>query len=187
MTPADLDDRARLEGHRGQGTAGTGRDVLPGERGGPAPGRIELRSPAFDDGTRLPRRFAHDAGNVSPPLEWFDVPDGAAELALLCEDPDAPSGTFTHWVLTGLDPRATHLDEGAVPPAAVAGRNDFGEVGWSGPEPPVGHGAHRYVFTLVAASEPLGLDEGADADAVRSAAAGHELARGELVGTYERR
>jgi Raf kinase inhibitor-like YbhB/YbcL family protein len=186
MTPADPDDRALLERTRGQGTAGTGEDVLPSERGGPVPSRLELRSPAFDDGAPLPRRFAHDADNVSPPLEWFDVPDGTAELALVCEDPDAPSGTFTHWVVAGLDPGSTQLDEGSVPATAVDGLNDFGELGWSGPEPPVGHGPHRYVFTLVASSERLDLDEGADAATVRTAAAGKELAIGELVGTYER-
>lgn len=185
MTPADPDDEAVLERSRGQGTAGTGEDVLPGERGGPPPGRLELRSPAFEDGEPLPRRFAHDADNVSPPLEWFDVPDGAQELALLCEDPDAPSGTFTHWVVAGLDPRSTHLEEGAPPPA-VAGRNDLGEIGWMGPEPPVGDGPHRYVFTLFASAAPLGLDDRADAASLRAALAGQELARGELAGTYER-
>jgi Raf kinase inhibitor-like YbhB/YbcL family protein len=187
MTPVDPEDLARLERHRGQGTAGTGEDLLPGEPDGPPAGvRLELQSPAFDDGAPLPGRFAHDSENVSPPLDWFDVPANAAELALICEDPDAPAGTFTHWVVAGIDPRTTHLDEGAVPPSAIAGRNDFGELGWGGPEPPVGHGPHRYVFTLVASAEPLDLDVGTSAAAVRAAAAGHELAWGELVGTYER-
>ena len=108
------------------------------------------------------------------------------ELAVLCEDPDAPSGTFSLWVLAGLQPTAPGLAEGEHPAAAVEGRNDFGEEGYSGPRPPVGDGPHRYVFRVFAASGPLGLVAGASADDLRRALEGKELASGTLVGTYQR-
>jgi hypothetical protein len=94
---------------------------------------IELRSPSFGDHQPIPARHAKDHDNLSPALEWSGVPEEAAELAVLCEDPDAPPGTFTHWVLAGLQPTATGLAEGEHPAAAVEGRNDFGEEGYSGP------------------------------------------------------
>jgi Raf kinase inhibitor-like YbhB/YbcL family protein len=147
---------------------------------------VELRSPSFGDHQPIPARHARDHDNLSPALEWSGVPKGAVELAVVCEDPDAPRGTFTHWVLAGLQPTVTGLAEGESPAAAVAGRNDFGEEGYGGPMPPVGHGPHRYVFRVFAASAPLGLVAGASADDLRRALAGKELASGTLVGTYQR-
>jgi Raf kinase inhibitor-like YbhB/YbcL family protein len=114
------------------------------------------------------------------------VPEQAVELAVLCEDPDAPGGRFTHWVLAGLEPTAPGLAEGERPAAAVEGRNDFGEDGYSGPLPPVGDGPHRYLFRVFAASAPLGLTAGASAQELRHALAGKELASSTLVGTYQR-
>ena len=130
---------------------------------------IELRSPSFGDHQPIPARHAKDHDNLSPALEWSGVPQDAVELAVLCEDPDAPRGTFTHWVLAGLEPTATGLAEGEHPAAAVEGRNDFGEEGWSGPLPPVGGGPHRYFFRVYAASAPLGLVAGASAEDLRRA------------------
>jgi hypothetical protein len=101
---------------------------------------MELRSPSFGDHQPIPARHGKDHENLSPALEWSGVPEEAAELAVLCEDPDAPSGTFIHWVLAGLQPTATGLAEGEHPAAAVEGRNDFGEKGYSGPLPPGGDG-----------------------------------------------
>lgn len=147
---------------------------------------IELRSPAFSDHAPIPARFSRDGENTSPTLEWSGVPDTAAELVLLCEDPDAPGGTFVHWVLTGLDPSLTGLAEGEVPAGAVEGANDYGGTGYGGPQPPVGDPAHRYFFRLHAVAEPLGVEPGASADDVRRAMEGKELARGTLVGTYQR-
>src|SRR5215211_8386544 len=118
---------------------------------------IELRSPSFGDHQPIPARHAKDHDNLSPALEWSGVPEEAAELAVLCEDPDAPRGTFINWVLGGLQPTAAGLAEGEHPAAAVEGRNDFGEEGYGGPMPPVGDGPHRYFFRVYAASAPLGL------------------------------
>jgi Raf kinase inhibitor-like YbhB/YbcL family protein len=147
---------------------------------------IELRSPSFGDHQPIPARQAKDHDNLSPALEWSGVPEDAVELAVLCQDPDAPSGTFTHWVLAGLEPTATGLAEGERPAAGVEGRNDFGEEGYSGPLPPAGHGPHRYFFRVFAAPAPLGLTAGASVQDLRHALEGKELASGTLVGVYQR-
>ena len=146
---------------------------------------IELTSPSFGDHQPIPGRHAKDHDNLSPALEWSGVPQEAVELAVLCEDPDAPRGTFIHWVLAGLQPTVTGLAEESIG-RGRGGRNDFGEEGYSGPLPPVGHGRHRYVFRVFATSAPLGLVAGASADDLRRALAGKELASGTLVGTYQR-
>jgi Raf kinase inhibitor-like YbhB/YbcL family protein len=138
---------------------------------------IELRSPSFGDHQPIPARHAKDHDNLSPALEWSGVPEEAVELAVLCEDPDAPRGTFIHWVLAGLEPTAPGLVEGERPAAAVEGRNDFGEEGYSGPQPPVGDPPHRYCFWVFAASAPLELTAGASAEDLRRALEGRELAR----------
>jgi Raf kinase inhibitor-like YbhB/YbcL family protein len=111
---------------------------------------------------------------------------GAVELAVLCEDPDAPSGSFTHWVLAGVQPAATGLADACAPVPAVEGRNDFGEEGYGGPLPPVGDAPHRYVFEVYAAAAPLGLTGAPSAEELRRALDGKELASGTLVGTYQR-
>ena len=148
--------------------------------------RIELRSAAFSDHTIIPERYSRDGGNTSPPLSWSHVPAGAAELALICEDPDAPGGTFVHWVVAGISPEDTGIAEDGLPDTAVVGRNDFDDLGWGGPQPPIGDDAHRYFFHLYAADRPLGLADGASADDLRAAIEGHQLAHGTLVGLFGR-
>src|SRR5436189_84636 len=119
--------------------------------GGGEPGAvIDLRSPAFSDGALLPARCSKDGGNVSPALEWSTPPDGTAELVLLCEDPDAPGGTFVHWLVSGIDPGTTTIAEGQEPPGSVSWQNGYGETGYGGPQPPIGDDAHRYMFRLIA-------------------------------------
>lgn len=102
-----------------------------------------LESSAFDHAQPIPSHYTWDGEDLSPPLRWANVPDGTRSLALLVDDPDAPSGVFTHWVAWGLDPGVGGLDEGEAAPGE--GRNDFGRVGYGGPCPPSGHGRHRYV------------------------------------------
>ena len=147
---------------------------------------ITLRSPAFGDGDTIPRVHTCDGEDVSPPLEWSGVPSDTAELALVVEDPDAPGGTFVHWVLWGLDAGLPGLAQGQVPAGAREGRNDFGRIGWGGPCPPRGSEPHHYVFTLLALSEPLAVEAGASADRVKRAAEGKVLAAGRLTGRYGR-
>jgi Raf kinase inhibitor-like YbhB/YbcL family protein len=145
---------------------------------------MELASSAFAVGQPIPRRHSCEGENVSPPLSWKDVPEGATSLALIVDDPDAPRGTFTHWLGWGLDPAAGGLDEGEEAP--VEGRNDFGETGYRGPCPPPGHGTHRYFFRLHALEAELELAPDASPDEVERALAGRSVAVAELMGTYER-
>ena len=121
---------------------------------------LTLTSSAFADNEFIPAQYTCDGDNVSPPLEWSQVPEGTAELVLLFEDPDGPGGTFVQWVLFGLDPGSGWLQEGKVPAGAIGGKNDYGRTDWAGPCPPIGK-PHRFIFTLLALSEPSGLAEGA--------------------------
>jgi hypothetical protein len=145
---------------------------------------LTLTSSAFANGGRIPPRYACEGENISPPLRWSSPPDETRSLALIVQDPDAPVGTFTHWLGWGIDPEAGGLAEGE--PAPVEGQNDFGEIGYGGPCPPPGHGPHRYVFLLYALDSELGLPEGASREQFTQALDGHVLARAELVGIYER-
>jgi Raf kinase inhibitor-like YbhB/YbcL family protein len=147
---------------------------------------IELRSPAFSDHDLIPGRHAHDRDNISPALQWSGVPDGTTELVLLCEDPDAPSGTFLHWLITGIDPAATGIGEGQVPRGGQEWINGFGERGWGGPQPPVGDQAHRYFFRLYALPRPVRLPAHLDVDGVHRAVDDAALASGATVGLYQR-
>ncbi|HEX5367134.1 MAG TPA: YbhB/YbcL family Raf kinase inhibitor-like protein [Acidimicrobiales bacterium] len=185
LTPEEPDDAARLAASRGKGTAGSGEDLLPGEAGSRW-GTIEVWSEAFEPGDLLPDRYAHDRDNVSPPLSWSGVPPSTVELVLLCQDPDALGGTFTHWVVTGIDPSATGVAEGTVPAGATEGVNDFGHPGWGGPEPPPGDPAHRYVFTVVASGARLGLGADARGEDVAASLGRNEVARGEISALYRR-
>jgi Raf kinase inhibitor-like YbhB/YbcL family protein len=148
--------------------------------------QIELRSPDFDDDDFIPRRHGHDDENVSPALEWEGVPTDASELVLLCEDPDAPSGTFLHWLVTAIEPATTRVGENETPSGGREWPNDFGEIGWGGPAPPPGDDAHHYVFSLCALSRRIDLPADPDADDVHQAVDDITLARGTLTGLFRR-
>lgn len=150
------------------------------------PNIIELRSAAFTDHTLIPDRFAHNGPNASPPLQWSPPPEGTQELVLVCEDKDAPSGNFVHWVATGIAPEVDEIPEGALPDGVTQGRNSWGGTGWDGPAPPIGDDPHRYIFRLYAVDEPLGLGPDATAEQVHKAVRGHKLASGTLVGLFAR-
>jgi Raf kinase inhibitor-like YbhB/YbcL family protein len=182
--PRPLGDPERAAGP--QGTRGTSQGS-PGIDDPPRPlsGEVELRSSAFNDHTLIPDRYSKGGDNISPPLEWGGIPDGTRELALLCEDPDAPGGTFVHWVVTGISPNSTGVREGESP-AGTIGRNGFDELGWGGPQPPVGDDPHRYFFRLYALDQPLGLAEAPGAEQVHKTMEGHVLARGTHVGLFGR-
>jgi Raf kinase inhibitor-like YbhB/YbcL family protein len=143
-----------------------------------------LTSSAFAPGGMIPPRYTCDGENLSPPLSWSSPPIGTDSLALIMDDPDAPVGTFTHWLAWGIAPEARGLAEGQAGP--VEGRNDFGLTGYAGPCPPPGHGRHRYVFRLYALESKLGLPAGASRQKLEQALKGHVLAVAELVGAYER-
>ena len=143
-----------------------------------------LQSGAFAKGEPIPRRHGCEGQDLSPPLAWSGAPEGTRSLALVVDDPDAPVGTFTHWLGWGLDPAAQGLGEGEAAP--VEGRNDFGTSGYRGPCPPPGHGRHRYVFRLYALDAEPELAAGAAKAELEEVIAGHVLTTAELVGTYER-
>jgi Raf kinase inhibitor-like YbhB/YbcL family protein len=147
-------------------------------------GEFALTSSAFGHGEEIPRRHTCEAEDLSPALSWSDPPAGTRVLALVVDDPDAPVGTFTHWLAANIDPAAGGLAEGE--PAAIEARNDFGRAGWSGPCPPPGHGAHRYFFRLHALDAPLDVGSRSGRREFDHALAGHVLATAELMGTYER-
>ncbi|QKG18892.1 YbhB/YbcL family Raf kinase inhibitor-like protein [Actinomadura verrucosospora] len=147
---------------------------------------MTLRSAAFDDHTLMPSDYSHDRGDVSPPLEWSQAPEEVVELALACEDPDAPVGTFAHWLVAGIDPVTTALDAGEQPTGAVLGRNDYGTEGYGGPKPPAGDDPHRYFFRLYGLAEPSGLRDGFTAEELRDAVENKVVAAGTLVGTFAR-
>jgi Raf kinase inhibitor-like YbhB/YbcL family protein len=147
-------------------------------------GEFGLRSEAFAHGERIPRRHTCDGEDVSPALPWSDPPAGTRALPLVVDDPDAPVGTFTHWLAWGIDALARGLGEGEAAP--LGGRNDFGTRGWSGPCPPPGHGAHRYFFRLHALDAEIEVRFGGGRRELERALAGHVLATAELMGTYER-
>ena len=145
---------------------------------------MELMSSAFGNGEPIPRRHTCEGDDLSPPLTWTEVPEGTTSLALIVDDPDAPRGTFTHWLGWGLDPASGGLPEGEAAPAE--GLNDFGQTGYRGPCPPPGHGPHRYVFRLYALAAEFELEPGATRTEAERALARPSVASAELIGTYER-
>ena len=150
---------------------------------------MDLSSSAFQNGGNIPAKYTCDGSNVSPPLAWKDMPGGTQSLALVVEDPDAPSGVYAHWVVFGIPPTADGLPENAsakgLPSGAKQGRNSVGQTGWSGPCPP--SGVHHYVFTLYAVNVPLDLKPGAERSDVDNATRGHVLTETKLTGLYSRR
>jgi hypothetical protein len=150
---------------------------------------MELLSPGFEPDAMMPDRYARGGGERSPALRWRDVPSGTRALALLMDDPDAPRGHFTHWVVWNLPNDRGELAEGASGAGSAwgarQGLNDFGERGYGGPAPPRGE-CHRYVFRLYALDAALPLREGATSERLVRAMEGHVLGTAELVGRYAR-
>jgi Raf kinase inhibitor-like YbhB/YbcL family protein len=151
---------------------------------------IQLTSPVFENGKPIPVKYTCDGDDVSPELKWGNLPEGTRSIALICDDPDAPMGTWVHWVLFDLPVEVTGLPE-AIPGTetldngATQGMTNFKRVGYGGPCPPPGK-PHRYFFKLYAVDKMLGLSSGADKGEVLSAMEGHVLGEGQLMGTYGR-
>jgi hypothetical protein len=150
---------------------------------------IRLTSKSFADGDMIPIRFTCNGEDVSPPLEWSGVPPNARSLALVMDDPDAPMGTWVHWVLYNIPPGTSSLAEG-IPTGETTlvgtqGKNDSRRSGYSGPCPPRGM-AHRYYFKLYALDSDLKLPPGLRKSDLEKAIQGHILAQGQLIGRYAR-
>ena len=151
---------------------------------------IELTSKAFQPGVTIPKQYTGDGADRSPPLGWSEPPSGTKSLALICDDPDAPRGTWVHWVLFNLPAQSRELEEGlptteTLGNGAEQGKNDFGKIGYGGPAPPKGK-PHRYFFKLYALDTRLNLRPGATRNQLLAAMKGHILAEGLLMGKYAR-
>ncbi len=152
---------------------------------------LELSSDAFRTNQPIPKQYTCEGDRISPQLSWRGVLQDTAVFALIVDDPDAPRGVFTHWVLFNLSGDTDHLDA-AVPQTerlengASQGRNDFGDIGYGAPCPPKGDASHHYRFTLYALDTPLLLDPGATKQQTLDAIQGHVLDQAQLVGTYAR-
>lgn len=150
---------------------------------------ISISSRAFQAGGAIPPEYTCDGSNVSPALSWRGIPSTAKSIALIMDDPDAPMGTFVHWVLFNIPPDTTELPEGVpknktLDDGSSQGMTDFGRVGYGGPCPP--GGTHRYFFRLYALDTMLNLQPGASRKQLDDAMKGHILAAGELMGNYKR-
>ena len=155
-----------------------------------APAAVVLRSPAFADGTPLPARFTADGDGTSPPLTWSGLPAGTAAIAILTEDADSPTPLpLVHLIAWNLPPDHSDIPEGAMTADAPVdlGKNSFLKDGWLPPDPPTGHGPHRYLFQAYALDRRLDLSSSPGRTALIDAMRGHVLAKGSLTGTYERR
>ena len=151
---------------------------------------LSIFSPAFGEGEVIPSIYTCEGSDISPQLDWIGIPEETKSLALIVDDPDAPSGTFTHWVIFNIPPDSNGLAE-ALPltprlaDGSVQGGNDFGRIGYGGPCPPPGK-PHRYRFNLYALDKQIDLGAGSAKNQVLNAIENHILAKGQLSGTYQR-
>jgi Raf kinase inhibitor-like YbhB/YbcL family protein len=155
---------------------------------------VKIESPTVKNNERIPVQFTGDGKDVSPQLSWSGVPDGTAELALIMDDPDAPTPEpWVHWVIYKIPADTKTLPENVAktetlttPAGAMQGKNSWDKIGYGGPAPPPGHGTHHYYFKLYALDRALSVAPGLTKNQLLSAMKGHILAEGELMGTYER-
>ena len=150
-----------------------------------APATLVLTSPAFEDGGTVPQRYTCTGRNESPPLQWSGVPDDAGSLALVVTDPDAPGGTYVHWIVFNLDKATRSLPAGSLPAGTLQARNSAGHARYDGPCPP--NGTHHYRFTVYALRSATTLDNGIDTSRALNAIDGKAIGRGTLVGTVTAR
>lgn len=151
---------------------------------------LTVSSTSFPAGTEIPKQFTCAGEDISPQLSWSGAPSSVQAFALIADDPDAPAGTWTHWVLYDLPSSTTSLNEGLskseqLPDGSKQGRNDFRRVGYNGPCPPAGK-PHRYFFKVYALDQKLNIKPGAARNEIEKSMRGHILAQGEYTGTYKR-
>jgi Raf kinase inhibitor-like YbhB/YbcL family protein len=147
------------------------------------PARIKITSAAFQQGGNIPAKFTCDGANANPPLQFQGIPATAQSLVLIVDDPDAPGGLFTHWLVWNIDPKTNSIAEGSAP-KGVQGTNDFGKTGYGAPCPP--SGTHRYFFRIFALDRALDLPAGAKRSQLDAQVRGHVVAQGELMGRFGR-
>lgn len=153
---------------------------------------MEIKSNSFKNGERIPKKYTCEGEDLSPELHWTGVPPNAKSFVIIVNDPDAPIGTFNHWVIYDIPADVSSLPEGVEKKPELQrgikqGKNDFGKIGWGGPCPPKGHGTHRYFFIIKALSvEKIGLAPGATVSQVMKAIEGKVIAEAQMYGTYSR-
>ncbi len=145
---------------------------------------MQISSPTFQNNQNIPSKYTCDGQNINPPLQFSDIPGNAQSLVLISDDPDAPMGTWVHWIIWNIDPKTTEIAENSVPTGAIEGTTSFGETGYGGPCPP--SGTHRYFFKLYAIDIKLDLPITTNSQALEKALQGHILASSELIGLYKR-
>ena len=148
-------------------------------------GKMKITSPAFQEGEAIPAKFSRKGQNVNPELRIEGAPAEAKSLALIVDDPDAPVGLFTHWLVWNIDPKTTEIAENSVPKSGVQGTNDFPGQRYDGAQPP--SGTHRYYFKIFALDRTLDLKSGAKRKEVDAAMKGHVIGQGELMGKYSKK
>jgi Raf kinase inhibitor-like YbhB/YbcL family protein len=151
---------------------------------------ITIKSSAFEDGQMIPAKYTCQGRNISPELKWSPLPDGAMSIALICEDPDAPMGTWTHWVIWNIPAKKQELEENIpkieeLPDGVRQGTNSNRQFGYTGPCPP--SGTHRYYFRLYALDTMLTLAGEVTKDNLLEAMNGHVIAEGTIMGTYQKK
>lgn len=147
--------------------------------------KMKITSSAFQEGGDIPSKFSRDGQDINPALRIEGTPSNAKSLLLIMDDPDAPVGLFTHWLVWNIDPKTTEIAEKSVPKAGVQGTNDYPSPGYGGPQPP--SGTHRYYFKIFALDQLLDLKAGAKRAEVDAAMRGHVLGQGELMARYSKK
>jgi Raf kinase inhibitor-like YbhB/YbcL family protein len=143
---------------------------------------MKITSSAFQEGAEIPAKFSRDGENINPALRIEGAPSNAKSLVVIMDDPDAPVGLFTHWIVWNIDPKTTEIAENSVPKGAVQGTNDYPTAGYGGPQPP--SGTHRYYFKVFALDQTLDLRSGAKRKELDKAMNGHVIAQGQLMGRF---
>ena len=148
-------------------------------------GALQITSPAFQNNDNIPSKYMCDGSDINPALVIENCPPGTKSLALICDDPDAPMGTWVHWVIWNIPPSVKEIKENTVPQGAVEGMNDFRRHRYGGPCPP--SGTHRYFFKVYALDTMLTINPNSTKVDLEKAMQGHILAQGQLIGLYKRR
>jgi Raf kinase inhibitor-like YbhB/YbcL family protein len=146
---------------------------------------MKISSSAFQEGAEIPAKYSRQGGNANPPLRIADTPENAKSLVLIVDDPDAPVGLFTHWLLWNIDPKTSEIAEKTTPKGAVQGTNDYPTLGYGGPQPP--SGTHRYYFKIFALDQTLNLPASAKRKELDKVINGHAIAQGQLMGRFTHR
>jgi len=145
---------------------------------------MQITSSVFTNNQKIPSKYTCDGKSINPPLQFLDIPENSKSLALICDDPDAPSGSFVHWLIFNISPKTNQIGENSPPREAIQGLTSLGRPGYVGPCPP--SGTHRYIFSLYALDTKLEIEKDTDKSQLARAMNGHIIEKKELIGLYSR-